>query len=111
MSVSGHSRSSLPTATLVRSDELLGRGTGDHLADQIQREIFQLPEAKLVSIEIYNILGQKIRILANRNYEAGYHSVNWDGRDINGNYVTSGVYIYKIQAGNWQDVKKMMLIK
>jgi hypothetical protein len=72
---------------------------------------FQLLEDAFVVLKIYNTLGQEIIVLAERNYEAGFHNVLWDGKDMNGKYVTSGVYIYKIQAGEFQDVKKMILLK
>jgi hypothetical protein len=72
---------------------------------------FQLLEDAFVVLKIYNSLGQEICILAERNYEAGFHNILWDGKDMNGNYVTSGVYIYKIQAGKFHDVKKMILLR
>ncbi len=72
---------------------------------------FQLPQNAFVVVEIYDMLGQHIAGLTNRNYDAGYHSVTWDGKDLNGIQVTSGIYIYRIQAGEFQDVKKMILIK
>lgn len=72
---------------------------------------FQLLENAFVVLKIYNTLGQEIGVLAERNYEAGFHNVLWDGKDMNGNYVTSGVYIYKIQASAYQDVKKMILLR
>jgi hypothetical protein len=72
---------------------------------------FQILEDAFVVLKIYNTLGQEICVLADRNYEAGFHNVLWDGKDINGNYVTSGIYIYTIQAGEFQDVKKMILLR
>ena len=72
---------------------------------------FQLPEANLVVLRIYNALGQEIRTLVNSEYQAGFHSVSWDGKNSNGNPVSSGVYFYKLEAGSFSQIKKMSLIR
>jgi hypothetical protein len=72
---------------------------------------FQLPEASSVTITVYNTIGQAIRTLVESQYEAGFHSVRWNGKDQNGSDVSSGIYIYKIQAGNFTDMKKMTLVR
>ena len=72
---------------------------------------FQLPEANLVVLTIYNALGQEIRKLVNREYQAGFHGVSWNGKNSNGNPVSSGVYLYKLQAGSFTQIKKMSLIR
>ncbi|MCK4696071.1 MAG: T9SS type A sorting domain-containing protein, partial [Candidatus Cloacimonetes bacterium] len=64
-----------------------------------------------VSLNIYNIKGQKVRTLVSKVLPAGEHSIIWNGRDFNGNRVSSGVYFYKLKAGDYQEVKKMMLVK
>ena len=56
--------------------------------------------------KIYNIIGQKIETLLNKSMPAGYHEVEFNGQDL-----SSGIYLYHIEAGAWQDVKKMILIK
>ena len=72
---------------------------------------FQLPEASHVTVRIFNTVGQEIRTLTNKQYEAGSHSVRWDGKDNQGNTLSSGVYLYKVQAGTFTQVKKMTLLK
>ena len=72
---------------------------------------FQLPEASHVTVRIFNTLGQEIRTLTNKQYEAGSHSVRWDSKDNQGNAVSSGIYLYKVQAGTFTQVKKMTLLK
>jgi hypothetical protein len=62
-------------------------------------------------IIIYNLKGQKIKTLLNEILPAGDHTVNWNGTDDNGKNVSSGVYLYKMQAGNYIETKKMILIK
>jgi hypothetical protein len=72
---------------------------------------FQLPQAGLVVIKIFNILGEEIRTLADAQYDAGYHRVRWDGKDKNGKSVASGVYLYQLRAGRFSQVKKMSFIR
>ncbi len=72
---------------------------------------FQLPEAGRVTVKIFNSLGQEIRQLADRHYEAGNHTISWDSRDDHGKAVASGTYFYELQAGEFKQVKKMSLVK
>ncbi|MBC8184628.1 tetratricopeptide repeat protein [candidate division KSB1 bacterium] len=72
---------------------------------------FQIPNDTRVSLVIYNLLGQKIRTLVNKEMATGYHTIKWRGRDDFGNAVASGVYLYAIQAGEFFDVKKMVLMR
>ena len=59
-----------------------------------------------MSLAVYNILGQKVAELVNGHREAGRYSVNFDASRL-----ASGMYIYRIQAGNYSKVHKMLLIK
>jgi len=79
---------------------------------------YQLPVASHVTLEIYNLLGQKQKTLMEKEVTAGYHSITWDGRDMSGNAVSSGLYFYRInilpkhdQYIPFTDVRKMLLIK
>jgi hypothetical protein len=65
----------------------------------------------LVHIDIYNIKGQKIRELVNGHYSTGTHSVIWNGTDNNGKQVSSGIYFYKMTAGDYTSTRKMILLK
>ena len=65
-----------------------------------------LPKPETVKIEIYNVIGQKIVTLLNKPMPAGYHEVEFDGTNL-----SSGIYLYWIDAGAWQDMKKMVYIK
>lgn len=73
--------------------------------------IYQLPKAEHVSLMIYNVLGQKIRTLVNEFKEAGNYDVYWDGKDETGKNMPAGIYIYRIRAGSFIDIKKMLLVK
>ncbi|MDD3050501.1 MAG: C25 family peptidase C-terminal domain-containing protein, partial [Candidatus Cloacimonetes bacterium] len=72
---------------------------------------FNLAESNHVTLEVYNILGQKVNTLANKRYEAGKHEILWEGTDANGNNVSSGVYFYKFNDGKYTSTKKMILLK
>jgi hypothetical protein len=72
---------------------------------------FTLPVAGRVSLEIYNVLGQRVTTLAEGVLEAGQHIVVWDGTNANGHAVSTGIYLYRLQAGDFVDAKKMVLMK
>ena len=64
-----------------------------------------------VAIDIYNIKGQLIRHLVKENMNAGNHTVVFNGKDDNDNYVASGMYFYKMQTGKFSSIRKMLLMK
>ncbi len=72
---------------------------------------FDVPQANNVSIDVYNIKGQKVKTLVNENMQAGRHSVVWNGKDSNNKQVASGVYFYKMKSGKYSKTKKMILMK
>jgi hypothetical protein len=72
---------------------------------------YQLPKAEHVSLEIYNLLGQRIRTLVNENKEAGIYEIQWNGKDEAGRDMPAGMYSYKIKAGNFSEIKKMSFVK
>jgi hypothetical protein len=72
---------------------------------------YDLPVSGHVRLAIYNILGQKVRILVDEIQDAGHKSVIWDGRDDGGRDVASGIYFYKIEMENFEKTKKMVLLK
>jgi hypothetical protein len=72
---------------------------------------YQLPQPGVVSLKIYNVQGQLVRTLVNEYKPAGTHSISWNGRSDLGMEVSSGIYLYRIQAGNFTETKRMILIK
>lgn len=72
---------------------------------------FALPKAAKVNLAIYNVLGQQVKTLVDGDMAAGYQTVTWDGTDRTGSQVASGVYFYKLRAGDYSDTKKMLLLK
>ena len=67
---------------------------------------YDIPKASQVTLTIYNMNGQVVERLVNKKQEPGFYSVNWDARNL-----STGVYFYQIQAGDFQQVKKMILLK
>ncbi|MCD4818102.1 MAG: choice-of-anchor J domain-containing protein [Candidatus Cloacimonetes bacterium] len=72
---------------------------------------FSTKEAGNVIIEIYNPKGQKVKVLTNKSFDAGDHSIIWNGVDDNNNKVSSGVYLYKMKTKEYNSTQKMILMK
>lgn len=72
---------------------------------------FSLPEAEDVLLEVYNINGQRVKTLIDEYKSAGQHSVIWDATNSNGEKVASGIYLYRLTAGEVTTSKKMSLLK
>ncbi len=72
---------------------------------------FDLHKASDVKIDVYNITGQHVKSLLNERLEADNHNIVWNGNDNEGRSVSSGVYLYKMQAGRYTCTKKMILMK
>ncbi len=72
---------------------------------------FELPKASHVTLTIYDVLGREVTVLANQEYPAGYNEITWNGLNRNGEQVASGVYFYRIAAGTWSKVMKMLSLK
>jgi hypothetical protein len=72
---------------------------------------FEIVQPAKVSLKIYNILGRLVRVLVDEEKVAGTYTTYWDGNDQNGQPVSSGIYFYKLDAGDFTEVKKMVLIK
>ncbi len=72
---------------------------------------YDLPEQSMVNIIIYDLLGRQVRTLINQTQDAGFKSVIWDATNDYGKPVSAGVYLYKIQAGEFVQTRKMVLLK
>jgi hypothetical protein len=72
---------------------------------------YTLPTDCHITLTIYNMLGQKVRVLVNEYQNAGYRSVKWDGRDDRGQEVTSGIYFYRLHTEDLTKEKKMLLLR
>ena len=72
---------------------------------------FNLPSTENVELSIYNVVGQKIITLQNGRMNAGEHSIIWDGRSDNGSEVASGIYFYRLSAGDQTETRRMTFLK
>lgn len=70
---------------------------------------FAVPRAERVRIEIFDLLGRRVRTLADQSFPVGVHSLQWDQRDERGNLARPGVYMYRMTAGSFRSQKKMLL--
>jgi hypothetical protein len=72
---------------------------------------YYLSKASQVKVDIYNVLGQKVRDLFEGHQNAGTHILIWNGRDNFGKQLSSGIYLYRLEADGFQQTKKMTLMK
>jgi hypothetical protein len=72
---------------------------------------YQVRAASMVEISVYNLLGGKVAALVNEFKEAGTYNVAWNGMDVSGRQVASGIYLYSMRAGEYVSMKKMVLLK
>lgn len=73
--------------------------------------MFELNVSGLTKVEIFNIKGQRVKTLVNKELERGSHSVVWDGKNNQEKLVSSGVYFYRVSVNGAQKINKMLMIK
>jgi len=72
---------------------------------------FTLAKSGFVTLQIYDVLGRRVRTLVSEELSSGYKSVIWDGKNEDGKDVASGVYFYQLKVGDFSEPKKMLLLK
>ena len=72
---------------------------------------YDIPEVSEVTLEIYNVMGQRVRTLVQGTHEPGRYQIVWNATNDFGQALSSGMYIYRIQAGDFVSVKKLVLMK
>ena len=72
---------------------------------------FDIPSATQINVSIFNLMGQKVKTLANKQAAPGYHIVQWDGTNEKGVSVSTGMYFYTLNTGNHSAMKKMLFLK
>jgi hypothetical protein len=72
---------------------------------------FALPKEQDVSLVVYNLLGQEVKTLVNTRLAAGWHQAHWDGRNVQGSDVPSGVYFYRLYTPEFSQTSKMILLR
>jgi hypothetical protein len=72
---------------------------------------FELPHGSVVKLEVFDVLGQRVRTLVAQELSAGMHQVVWNGRNESGAPVGNGLYLYRLEAGDFAQMRRMMLLK
>jgi FlgD Ig-like domain len=72
---------------------------------------FSIPARAKVVIEVFNVLGQRVAVVANGEYDSGRHTVRWDGVNASGNSVSSGIYFVRMTSGDFVAKKKLVIMK
>jgi flagellar hook assembly protein FlgD len=72
---------------------------------------YSLPEPATVRLTVYDILGREVRVLVAATQPAGEHAARWDGRDATDRPVSTGLYLYRLHAGTYHAVGRMLLTK
>jgi hypothetical protein len=73
--------------------------------------VFELPASEDVTLEIFDTAGRRIRRLVETRHTAGVHRVSWDGRDDSGLAVASGTYFARLEAGTFESIRRLVLLK
>jgi hypothetical protein len=111
------SRNDLITSKLVK-----GAGDGTPTAYRLEQNYpnpfnptttirYEVPETGPVTIDVFDVLGRQVATLVDQVKEAGYYNVQWNARDYQDRPVASGMYIYRLQAGQFRSLLKMLLLK
>lgn len=72
---------------------------------------YGLPTASYVELTVFNLLGQKVKVLINQKQTAGMHQIIWNGTNDAGQMMASGMYFYQLKADNFMQIRKMVLMK
>ena len=72
---------------------------------------YQLSVISKVRLEVYNTLGQLVKVVVDEEKQAGEYRVQWDGKDWMGKEVASGVYMCRLRAGDFSEVRKMVVLR
>ena len=95
-----------PTVRLMKSRPNPFRPGGGEVAIR-----FALPRSQHAEVKIFDISGRLVRNLADRGFTAGSHNVSWDGRDSQGNEVSSGVYFYRLKTDTFQESMRITVLR
>ena len=73
--------------------------------------VFEVPESGHIRLDVYDLLGRQVRTLINEDMPTGFKTIVWDSLNERGIPVSAGIYLYLIQAGEYLQTKKMVLLK
>jgi len=110
--------------TLVSSTDVKDQTAKHNVPDQFSLEqnypnpfnsnttiSFNLPKLTQTRLIIYNLVGQKVKILVDKKQRAGRYTIQWDGKDNNGQDCPSGIYLLMLKIDNYEDNKKLILLR
>ncbi|MBN1561559.1 T9SS type A sorting domain-containing protein [candidate division KSB1 bacterium] len=106
-------RDLIVTSRVISRQAILGYDLAANYPNPFNPETtiaFSIPQPEYIRLEIFDVSGKKVRILADRHFAAGQHALHWDGAAQNG-LVASGVYFYRLQAGSFAKTKSMLLLR
>ena len=72
---------------------------------------YGLPEETFVNITVFNVVGQKVRTLFSGKQSPGFHKLVWNGKDDDGSLMPSGMYVYRLKAGEFSQTRKLALLR
>ncbi len=102
------------SATNVSPDGTISHWLGNAYPNPFDQETtieFGIERAGRVIITVYNLLGEKIAVIANKNFDAGNHKITWDGKDYTGNNVPNGAYLYRLSTERNTMVKSVCITR
>ncbi len=107
--------------SIAKSGEILIQGTPEKFAlhpaypNPFNMSVtlsFSIPEDNVyIRLDIFNVLGQKVTTLLNETKTAGEYTLRWNGKDAAGNNMQSGLYFVRLEAGEYGEIQKVMLLK
>ncbi len=97
--------------TIVQTKDFLHQNHPNPFKPTTTISFFVTQTSPFVTLEIYNLKGQKVKQLEIRNLKLGINEVFWNGTDENNKSVSSGIYFYKLKTGNFEKTKKMILLR
>ena len=72
---------------------------------------FSIAQSAKVSLKVFDMNGRLVTTLANEQMQSGSHEIKWNVSDANGKSIPSGIYLLRMEAGNYSETKKLLVIK
>ncbi len=104
----------VPTAVAAETEELpssFGVTAYPNPFNSSVSIVFDLPSSDEIELGVYNLAGQKVATLGRDTREAGTYTLKWNGRDDHGRELASGVYLYRLSAGERVETRKLLLLR
>jgi hypothetical protein len=106
----GASAEAAPAAVVAATEVFLGQNDPNPFAASTAIR-FVLPERLAVSLSVFDIGGRRVQTLAQGELEAGEYTVHWDGRDFTGEPVPAGIYFYRLEGTDIDEIRKLVVLR